>query len=241
MSVAIAVVTFGTWLAQVWSRRRWSWQPWLRRSRLRWDTVLTDDLELFLALAADPRSATTFYAGGGSGVFKTVNGGSAWRTMSRGLLDDVTAEEFKHRLLEGFVTALAVNPRHPQTLYLGSDRGVFKSTDGAISWRAVNTGLIRGRSKYKLIGSLALDPRNPQNVYAAVVWAPTGAGLFKSTNGGRSWRSSALPDKGYVSALALDQQNPRTIYAGTRTEGGGHAFKSTDAGRTWHALTFPDL
>jgi photosystem II stability/assembly factor-like uncharacterized protein len=190
----------------------------------------------------DPRYPTTVYAGAGSGVFKTINGGFGWRSMSRGLLADVTAEELKHRLVEGFVTSLAVDPRHPATLYLGSDRGVFKSTNGAISWRAVKTGLVGRGSKYKLVGSLAIDPRAPQTVYAGAGWGSrTGTGLFKTTNGGRTWRFRALPDKGFASTLALDPRNPRVIYAGTSIEGGGHAFKSTDAGRTWSELTIPDL
>jgi photosystem II stability/assembly factor-like uncharacterized protein len=205
-----------------------------------WDTVFTDELERFFALAPDPRYQTTFYAGGSSGVFKTIDGGFGWRALSRGLLENVTADELKHRILEGFVTALAVDPRHPQTLYLGSDRGVFKSVDGALRWRAVKAGLIGRDSKYKLVGALAIDPRHPRTVYAGAGWGSrTGTGLFKTTNGGRRWRFTALPDNGFVSTLAVDPREVSIVYAATQIEGRGDLFKSADAGRTWRALAIP--
>jgi photosystem II stability/assembly factor-like uncharacterized protein len=203
-----------------------------------WEAVLTDDLERFFALAAHPRDPSTVYVGGSSGVFKTSNGGLGWDPLSRGLFAAVTAEEIKHRFLEGFVFALAVDPRHPQTLYLGSDRGVFKTVDGAYHWRSVRKGLIGRDSRYKLVTALAINPTDSRVVYAGAGFGSrTGNGLFKSTNGGRSWTFRALPDHGYVSALALDPQGPRIIYAATSLEGGGHPFKSTDGGRTWSALT----
>jgi photosystem II stability/assembly factor-like uncharacterized protein len=207
-----------------------------------WGTVLTDELERFFALATNPRDASTVYAGGSSGVFKTSNGGLQWDSLSRGLFAAVTADEVKHRFLEGFVFALAVDPRHSQTLYLGSDRGVFKTVDGGYHWRSLKPGLIGRDSRYKLVTALAIDPTDSRVVYAGAGFGSrTGNGLFKTTNAGRSWRFRALPDHGYVSALALDPQDSKTIYAATSIEGGGHAFKSTDAGRTWHALTLPSL
>lgn len=144
-----------------------------------------------------------------------------------------TRQDVGHRLAEGFVLAFAVNPRRPQTLYLACEYGVFKSTNAAGSWQRASKGL-PGFKKYKLVGSLALDPRNPQNLYAGALRG----GLFKSTNGARSWRSARLPQHRYVIALGLDPRNSRTIYAGTAASR-GKAFKSTDGGRTWHSLCCP--
>ena len=59
------------------------------------------------------------------------------------------------------VTALALNPRNANTIYAGSGRGVFLSTDGGQSWQAKNSGLTR-----RYVISLAIDPLRPQTVYA---------------------------------------------------------------------------
>src|SRR5829696_833302 len=86
------------------------------------------------ALAIDPHQPRTVYAGTGRGVMKSTDAGATWTIMSRGLFIRETAEEVGHRLAEGFVTSLALNPRNPRTLYAGCDYGVFKSTDAARSW-----------------------------------------------------------------------------------------------------------
>jgi len=79
------------------------------------------------ALALDPTTPTTLYAGTGGGVFKSPNGGSSWSATGLTTLN---------------VNALALDPTTPTTLYAGtSGGGVFKSTDGGSSWSAVNTGL----------------------------------------------------------------------------------------------------
>jgi photosystem II stability/assembly factor-like uncharacterized protein len=73
---------------------------------------------------------------------------------------------------------------------------------------------------------LALDPRHPRIVFAASEYA----GVFKSSDGGRSWRSlSIAPSVPQVCCLLVDPQHPRTVYAAT-LEG---VFKSTDGGASW--------
>jgi photosystem II stability/assembly factor-like uncharacterized protein len=91
------------------------------------------------------------------------------------------------------------------------------------------------------VGSLALDARDPQTLYAGT-WGLGGGGadVFKSSNGGRSWTSLRLPQRRYVIALALDPHDSQTIYAGT-VESAGRAFKSTDGGRTWLTLSVAGL
>jgi hypothetical protein len=79
------------------------------------------------------------------------------------------------------------------------------------------------------IFTLAIDPVTPATLYAA-----TGSGVFKSTNGGDSWSAvnTGLPG-GAVSVLAIDPAMPATLYAGTYTAG---VFKSTDGGASWSAI-----
>src|SRR5262249_13678715 len=80
-----------------------------------------------LALALDPGMPTTLYAGtGGSGVFKSRDGGTTWQASNTGGLSDAS------------VRALALDPTTPTTLYAGTEgSGVFKSTDGGTSWSTV--------------------------------------------------------------------------------------------------------
>ena len=76
----------------------------------------------------------------------------------------------------GSISALAVDPQTPTTLYAGTtSAGVFKSTDGGTHWRAVNAGL--GATTVR---ALAIDPQTPTTLYAAT-WD---RGIFKSTDGG---------------------------------------------------------
>src|SRR5207245_9077472 len=86
------------------------------------------------ALAIDPQTPTTLYAGtrlgGPAGVFKSTDGGMSWSAV----------------LADHQVHTLAIDPLMPTTLYAGTDHlgtpdGVLKSTDGGISWSAFNTGL----------------------------------------------------------------------------------------------------
>ncbi len=169
------------------------------------------------ALAVDPKTPTTVYAGTQLGVFKTTDAGRRWRSMGAGL--------GRKRVL-----ALAIDPQTPATVYALADfglhalkSGVFKSTNGGGSWRAVNTGLGLGSSAR----TLAIDPQTPATVYAG-----TGGGVFKSSDGGWSWSVLSASPK-HVFAFALDPETPTTLYAGTFASG---VFKSIDGGGSWQPV-----
>ena len=179
------------------------------------------------AIVLDPKQPATVYAGSGGGVFKSTDAGRSWRVRNVGLFPNETPDG--HSLAEGFVSAIVVNSRHPQTLYLGSPRGVFKSTDRGRTWRRIRSAGLGG-----LVSSLAIDSEKPQTLYAGTYRVP---GLFKSTNGGRSWSRIGPLGSGNVLALTLDPTDPETVYAGMPD--GAEAFKSTDGGRTWSALAIP--
>ncbi len=88
------------------------------------------------------------------------------------------------------------------------------------------------------MNTLALDPRDPDTIYAGAVGAAAGptsiyhwSGVFKSSDGGASWHPVGLKGTN-VAALALDPQHPETVYAGTDAKG---VVKSTDGGASWRA------
>ena len=179
-------------------------------------------------IAFDPQTQTTIYAAGGNSIVKSTDGGSAWRTLSTGLPDDVV------------LSNIAIDPKTPITLYVGLSsfrpsrtRGVLKSTDGGETWR--NAGLTD-----TAVMILAIDPQTPTTLYAGT----DGKSVVKSSDGGASWRPAreGLSVES-VHALAIDPQKPTTLYAGfAGTWGvhgapGGHGiFKSTDGGAAWHAV-----
>src|SRR2546425_883452 len=121
-----------------------------------------------------------------------------------------------------FFWARAFDPSPPATLYTGTaGNGVFKSTNGATSWAAVNSGLTN-----TAVIALAIDPSTPATLYSGT----NGGGVFKSTNGATSWTAVnfGLPTDIYVSALAMDPSTPATLYAGTD----GGVYKSTNGATT---------
>jgi cysteine-rich repeat protein len=164
------------------------------------------------ALAIDPTTPTTLYAGTYSGgVFRSLNGGSSWSAVNAGLTSTS-------------VLALAIDPATPTTLYAGTYDGVFKSLNAGSSWSVVNTGLTSTS-----VLALAIDPATPTTLYAG-----TGGGVFKSLNAGSSWSAvnTGLPSTS-VLVLAIDPVTPATLYAGTYDAG---VFQSLNGGGSWSAV-----
>ena len=126
------------------------------------------------ALAIDPSTRSTLYAGWGSdvgglirgGVYKSTDGGGSWSAVNTGLS-------------YMYVDAVAIDPSTPSTLYAAGNygSGVFQSTDGGGSWTAANTGLTNAN-----VHALAIDPA-PR---ARSTLGRTRR-CFQSTDGGGSW------------------------------------------------------
>ena len=112
--------------------------------------------------------------------------------------------------------------------------GVYKSVDGAATWSNDNYGLGGVTSPSVSFPSpgasaLAIHPTDTSTVYAA-----TAVGVFKSTNGGRTWApmSNGLPTGG-VAALIIDPDTPSTLYVTVSSFTDGGVYKSTDGGANW--------
>lgn len=155
------------------------------------------------------------YAGTYVGVFKSTNGGANW----------------SYRTSPEFITALAIDPQTPATIYAGlSSGGVYRSLNGGTNWMIASAGLGSIGSLERRIRSLAIDPQTPSTLYAA-----TQAGVFKSTNGATNWSEARTGLNSWnVWSLAIDPQTNTTLYAGTA--GGAALFRSTDGGASWSAF-----
>lgn len=166
---------------------------------------------------------------GNRGLFKSTNGGASFSAINNGLPSMI-----------GQINRLAIDPTNSQILYLGlSDAaGVFKSTDGGQSWVATNSGLVTVNDRS--INSLLIDPNN-----AAILYASTGGGLFKSIDSAATWtlKYSALDAGGSVlptSNMRVKIGNSQVLYIanyhananGALTTSSG-LHRSLDGGNTW--------
>jgi photosystem II stability/assembly factor-like uncharacterized protein len=133
-----------------------------------------------------------------------------------------------------FIDALAIDPRAPATVYAGAgdgssnsgggDSGVFRSTDGGVTWTYTSH-----RLDNLLVSFLAIDPSS--NLYAGTTSFDDPTGLFQSTDGGITWRVILGTDD--VIALAIDPSAPSTLYASAIFNG---VLKSVNGGTSWTPL-----
>src|SRR5579863_477745 len=195
-----------------------------------------------LSLAIDPMTNATLYAVTLGGLFKSTDAGGSWYPKNSGLPPD------------GSILSVYLDPIHPSTIYAVGNRifpipggsVIFKSADGGTSWVAMNT--VPGTTFSGFPDNpLAIDPVNPNTIYAAVSTAGTGGAagygsIAKSTDGGQNWKavragSAGIPNDAVVRSLALDPTAPSTVYASYADAGGSGILKSTDGGQSWNIAT----
>lgn len=185
------------------------------------------------ALAIAPGGPETIYAiaadavHGRTAIYESTDAGKTWNAaISVRGIEDV-----------GFATSLVVDPQHPTTVYAAIDANVLKTTDGGKTWKSIAYGLPvafgLSRGGCHCLGGvtkLAVDPRRPTTVYAALLQG----GVYKTNDGGRTW-ASISPGWLYMTTVGVDLARPATIYvAGQGQNGDGpRLLRSTNGGRTW--------
>jgi photosystem II stability/assembly factor-like uncharacterized protein len=165
-------------------------------------------------------SADTIWAAMSYGVVST-DGGATWSDTG---WDGVFAWDD--------VRAFAMDPDLPNVVYAGHNiGGVYKSTDGGVTWQASNEGLAG-----VIPTSMAVSPDDPDTLYAY-----TTLGLLKSRNGGQSWQSLEkwVGGVGGEWMLAVDPVTATRIYLGRSCVGAFCIQISEDAGSTWRAISTP--
>jgi hypothetical protein len=149
-------------------------------------------------------------------------------------------------IVSGRVRAIAVHPTDPNTAYIGpAAGGVWKTTDGGTTWQDVGVNLAS-----LTFGALAIDPVNPNNVYAGAgesihyfnTTTYSGKGLYRSTDAGATWTQviSGFGLTTHFSAVKVSPTNPATVYAAlgsgfwhASSPGNEGLWRSTDSGVTW--------
>lgn len=157
-------------------------------------------------LIVDPLNSSTIYASTEQGLFKSMDDDGNWVRRIKGLPND-----------GAFARILAIDPGDSDRLYALEASELFMSSNGGKSWDA------SGPSGSTIL-DITFDPLSPSTIYGS------GAGLFKSTDRGQSWREvdNDLPTFGF-GKVTVDPINSSIIY--TTTIGG--VFKSTDGGHHW--------
>jgi photosystem II stability/assembly factor-like uncharacterized protein len=172
----------------------------------------------------------------GDGVYKSVDGGKTWTNMG--------LKNSEH------IAKILVDPRNSDAVFVaaqgplwssGGDRGLYKTTDGGKTWKAIltvdeNTG----------VTDIVMDPRNPDVLYAASyqrqrkVWTLVdggpGSAIYKSRDGGATWSklTAGLPkeDMGRI-GLTIAPASPNVVYATIEAREAGGFYRSQDAGASW--------
>ena len=188
-----------------------------------WQIVSTGITDPYvLDFAVNPTMPQIVYAGGPH-VWKSEDGGTLWRQTS---------------LPQAFKYVLAVDPRfsfivYAATSYFDSgffpfDGGVYRSLDFGQTWAFSAAGLDSTDSG-RTIFELAVHPNG-------TIYAATGAGIYRSSDGGISWVATVLSgNRGVpISSVAVDPMNSSMLYAASFA---GDVFRSTDSGITWALLT----
>src|SRR5438477_11271115 len=193
----------------------------------------------------------------GDGVYRSSDGGETWQNV--GLKESRT------------IARIVVDPKKPEVAYVaavghlwadGSERGLFKTTDAGKTWKLILQAPAPHNARTGC-GDVIIDPTNPEILYAALYarqrtpWSFSSGpaatdgedvgGIFKSTNGGASWKklSGGLPSQTGRIGLTISATNPKIIMAVVQSyEGGsgqvtdlrsksGGVFRSEDGGEKW--------
>ena len=201
------------------------------------------------AVTGVPGKANLFYFGAtGGGIWRTTDAGNTWENISDGYFG-------------GSIGSVAVSEWDNNVIYVGngektvrgnvsSGDGLWKSVDAGKTWKHI------GLKNSRHVPRIRIHPKNPDVVYAAVLGdlykSTDERGVYKSTDGGASWKRVlfANKDAGAID-LVIDPNNSRVLYASTwnvrRTPyslssgGEGSAlWKSVDAGDTWTNISGND-
>ena len=178
--------------------------------------------------------------GFGDGVYKSTNAGKTWNRAG--------LENSEH------IGKIVIDPRNSNTVYVaaigplwarGGDRGVYKTTDGGKTWKAVLT-----ISSDTGVQDIVQDSKRPDTLYASayqrrravgqLIGGGPESGIYKTTDGGAKWTklTKGMPegDMGKI-GLELDPREPNRVYALIAAQGDrGGFFRSDDAGSSWRKM-----
>src|SRR2546427_6446994 len=176
----------------------------------------------------------------GDGIYKSTDSGKTWTHL--GLRDEQQIPQIAidPRDANHILVAVAGHPYGPNP-----ERGIFRSTDGGQTFEKV-------LFKDENVGGadVAFDPKNPDVAYASLwearqgpwengAWNGTGGGIYKSTDGGKTWQQlgGGLPAGIIQANLAIAPSSSNRLMASVAVVGAVNLYRSDDAGNTWTIIT----
>jgi photosystem II stability/assembly factor-like uncharacterized protein len=147
----------------------------------------------------------------------------------------------------GRVDAVAGVASQPMVFYYGATGGgVWKTTDGGINWEVISDGSVFGTGS---VGAIALSDSDPNTIYVGMGESAIrgntshGDGVYKSTDGGKTWKRIGLENSRQISRIRVHPKNPDIVYVAAQ----GHVwgpndqrgvFRSKDGGKTWERVLY---
>ncbi len=186
----------------------------------------------------DPQHPNVMYAGGSGGVWKSLDTGATWVSLTDNLLPNLS------------VATIAIDPDSSNVMYVGTGycyssvpayngQGLYKSSDGGATFQLLNTP--NGSSSFVKV---LVDPTR-NNIILASCFGPNGRGLYRSTNSGQTWNSVFSQGIAWDLLATPGANNTSVLYMiaggddgsiGGGISGGG-VYKSMDDGATWTKVT----
>lgn len=163
--------------------------------------------------AVDPLSPSTLYAAGSSGAFKSTDGGENWSQLS---------------LPESSLSIVAIAPGSSSNIYMASARRIYHSANGGVTWFRIFDLDSSGAVAFTRVDSLAVDPQNPEAVYATL----NDRSVIRR-EGGQQWTTLAPLECSFATLYFAGGLTP-AIFARSC----GKVFKSTDRGGSWREVGF---
>ena len=177
----------------------------------------------------------------GDGVYRSTDGGNSWKNMGLKNSEHIS-EIIVHPNDSNIVWVAAQGPLWNK----GDDRGLYKTTNGGITWKKV-----LGNSEWTGVTDIMIDPRDPKVLYAAtwdrhrtvaaLMGGGPGTAIYRSDDGGNNWSklTNGLPksNMGKI-GIAISSQQPDVVYAAIeidRTKGA--VYRSDNRGASWEKMS----
>jgi len=169
---------------------------------------------------------------------------------SQSTVDEAFFNGLRYRLVGpargGRVTTVTGVPSQSKTFYMGvASGGLFKTTDSGATWTPITDGKIPLGST----GSIAVADSDPNVIYLGTGSdgvrsnVSTGRGVYKSTDGGQTWKFIGLYNAGQIGAVRIHPTNPDIVWVAAngdvfKSNDERGIFKTTDGGQTWRKVLF---
>lgn len=228
-------------LGMMISRDDANWWEW------EWDGMLVGDRFEARSVCYDPRNKDKIYLVTQGDkepgkVYESSNGGKTFHVIGEAPFNSGSHDEASTGKAKLYVVILDPSaPKDQTTLYVSSDRGVFKTSDNGKTWESCFAGFDSRNVKHLLI-----NPKDSKILYAA---NPIGVGfkdkpgLYRTIDGGKTWQRLAGEQIGGVRSLSICASNPKVLVAVTNAPmdpnnywNSSQLWKTTDGGDTWEKL-----